>query len=57
MLRILAAVAFIMAIILFALSTGSDPGHDVTWGLVAVAAGLACFALEGVSVGPRSGPG
>lgn len=55
MLRILAVVACIVAIIFFALSTGSSPGNDLAWGLVATAAGLVCLALEGVSL-PRSGP-
>lgn len=55
MLRILAVVACIVAIIFFALSTGTTPGHDVAWGLVALSAGVGLLALEGVSL-PRSGP-
>lgn len=55
MLRILAVVACIVAIILFALSTGSSPGHDVAWGLVALSAAVGFLALEGAAL-PRSGP-
>jgi hypothetical protein len=55
MLRLLAVIAFIVAIILFvvvAIGSPTDAGTIQEWGFVAVAAGLACFALEGVSI-PR----
>lgn len=56
MLRILAVIAFIIAVILFvvvAIGTPSDAGTIQEWGFVSLAAGLACFALEGVSL-PRA---
>ena len=59
MFRILAVIAFIVAIILFvvvAIGSNVDP-HVADWGFVSVAAGLACFALEGlVPVGRLPGP-
>lgn len=58
MLRLLAVIAFLIAIILFvvvAIGSPADAGTIQEWGFVATAAGLACFALEGVSL-PR-GPG
>ena len=58
MLRLLAVIAFIVAIILFvvvAIGSPTDAGTITDWGLVSLAAGLACFALEGVALpGPRA---
>lgn len=53
-IRILAVIACIVAIILFAISTGatSNP-HLVDWGLVSLAAGVGLLALEGFPLGPR----
>jgi zinc transporter ZupT len=51
MFRILAVIAFIVAIILFvvvAIGSPSDAGTIQEWGFVSVAAGLLCLALEGV---------
>lgn len=56
MLRLLAVIAFIIGIILFVVVAIGSPTDGATlneWGFVAVAAGLACFALEGVSL-PRT---
>jgi hypothetical protein len=48
-LRVLAVIACIIAIILFALSTGATANpHLVAWGLVAVAAALGFLALDPV---------
>jgi hypothetical protein len=54
-LRILAVIAFIVAIIFFILAAASSAFDfkDLAFGLVAVAAGLAFFALEGIPFGPR----
>ena len=55
MLRLLAVIAFIVAIILFvvvAIGSPTDAGTIQEWGFVSTAAGLACLALEGVSL-PR----
>lgn len=51
MLRLLAVIAFIVAIILFVVVAIGSPSDGATiqeWGFVSLAAGLACFALEGV---------
>lgn len=59
MFRILAVIAFIIAIVLFivvAIGSNVDP-HVFDWGLVATAAGLLCLALEGLPInvgGPRT---
>lgn len=56
MLRLLAVIAFVIGVILFAVFALNSlhPASELGWGLVAVAAGLACFALEGVALpGPR----
>ena len=55
MFRILAVIAFIVATILFAvyaINTLTNAA-ELGWGFVATAAGLVCFALEGVSL-PRA---
>lgn len=52
MIRILAVIAFIVAIILFAVAAlGSTNPHIFDWGAVAAAAGLLCLALEGIPWG------
>lgn len=56
MLRLLAVIAFIVAIILFvvvAIGSPTNAGTINEWGFVSLAAGLTCFALEGVSL-PRA---
>ena len=58
MFRILAVIAFIVAVVLFAvyaLNTITDSA-ELGWGFVATAAGLVCLALEGLPIsigGPR----
>ena len=54
MLRILAVIAAIVAVILFAVFAIeiTHPLNILGWGLVALAASLGLFELEGVSV-PR----
>lgn len=50
MFRLVAVVAFIVAIILFvvvAISSSVDP-HVVDWGFVSLAAGLLALSLEGL---------
>lgn len=50
MFRVLAVIAFVVAIILFAvvaLASSVDP-HVLDWGFVSTAAGLLCLALEGL---------
>lgn len=52
MFRILAVIAFIVAVVLFAvyaLNTVSDAA-ELGWGFVATAAGLMCLALEGLPI-------
>ena len=52
MLRILAVIAFLIAVVLFivvAIGGNVDP-HILDWGFVATAAGLLCWALEGVAI-------
>lgn len=60
MFRILAVIAFLVAIILFVVVAIGSPTNGATineWGFVSVAAGLACFALEGlVPVGRPPAP-
>jgi hypothetical protein len=56
MFRILAVIAFIIAVVLFAvyaLNTLADSA-ELGWGFVATAAGLVCLALEGLPL--RIGP-
>jgi hypothetical protein len=56
MLRVLAVVACIVAVIFFVLSgqSGAD-AHDISWGLVALSAGVGLLALEGAALpGGRS---
>jgi len=56
MFRLLAVIAFIVAIVLFvvvAIGSPTDAGTIQEWGFVSVAAGLTCLALEGVAL-PRS---
>jgi hypothetical protein len=48
MFRILAVIAFLVAVVLFvvvAIASNVDP-HIADWGFVSLAAGLACLALE-----------
>jgi hypothetical protein len=55
MLRLLAVIAFIVAIVLFVVVAIGSPANAPTiqdWGFVSVAAGLTCLALEGVAL-PR----
>ena len=55
MFRILAVIAFIVAIVLFvvvAIGSPTDAGTIQNWGFVSVSAGLLCWALEGVAI-PR----
>jgi hypothetical protein len=54
-LRLLAAIAFIIAIILFVIGGVATAVNlkDIAFGLVATAAGLAFFALEGVNFPTR----
>jgi hypothetical protein len=57
MFRILAVIAFIVAIILFVVVAIGSPTNGPTiqdWGFVSVAAGLLCLALEGMPI--RLGP-
>lgn len=52
MFRILAVIAFIVAVVLFAvyaLNTLAD-ASELGWGFVAMAAGLVCLALEGLPI-------
>lgn len=52
MFRILAVIAFIIAIVLFivvAIGGNVDP-HILDWGFVATASGLLCLALEGLPI-------
>jgi hypothetical protein len=59
MFRILAVIAFIIAIILFVVVAIGSPTNGPTineWGFVATAAGLACLALEGLVPVVRRGP-
>ena len=52
MFRILAVIAFIVAVVLFAvyaLNTLAD-ASELGWGFVATAAGLVCLALEGLPI-------
>ena len=57
MFRILAVIAFLIAVVLFvviAIGSPTDAGTIQEWGFVSIAAGLACLALEGiVPIGPR----
>lgn len=49
MLRVLAVVAFIIAIVLFVVVAIGTPNNASTineWGFVSVAAGLLCLALD-----------
>jgi hypothetical protein len=51
--RVLAVIAFIVAIILFVVVAIGSPTNGPTlneWGFVSVAAGLACLALEGLPI-------
>lgn len=51
--RVLAIIAFLIAVVLFVVvATGSpsDAGTIQEWGFVSVAAGLACLALEGLPI-------
>jgi uncharacterized membrane protein len=51
MLRVLAVVGFIVAVILFVVVAIGSPADAATiqeWGFVSLAAGLACLALEPV---------
>ena len=55
-LRLLAVIACIVALILFAFgaaATGTNP-KDIDFGLVALAAGVGFLALEGVSFPGRT---
>lgn len=55
MLRVLAVVAAIVAVVLFvvvAAFTPTDPFHIEAWGFVCLAASLGLFELEGL-VSPR----
>jgi hypothetical protein len=61
MFRILAVIAFIVAVILFvvvAIGSPTNAGTINEWGFVSVAAGLACLALEPfvASIGPVRSP-
>lgn len=53
MLRILAVIAAIVAVVLFAIYAGGTQPSDLGWGLVALASSLGLFELEGVSLPNR----
>lgn len=58
MFRVLAVIAFIIAIVLFivvAIGSNVDP-HILDWGFVATASGLLCLALEGLPIRVGSAP-
>lgn len=52
MFRILAVVAFIVAVVLFAVYALNAIANaaELGWGLVSTAAGLVCLALEGLPI-------
>jgi hypothetical protein len=57
MFRILAVIAFIVAIVLFVVVAIGNPSNYVTiqdWGFVSAAAGWLCLALDGIPL--RVGP-
>lgn len=54
MLRILAVIAFLIAVVLFVVVAIGTPSNGATineWGFVSLAAGLTCLALEGIAPG------